>query len=110
MEHEPTPPDTIPNYVREGIERQNPDTLRDIAHWAKELAQWKDREVAVDEIEGELTDDEEFDDVVEESAGTIVTKKVPCGKDCGGCPHGPYQYRVTRSGDSLDWEYLGKAD
>lgn len=111
MADEPTPPDTIPNYVQDGVERQSPETLREVAHWATELADWKDREVNVEEIQEDLPDDEELDDVVDdESSGTIVTKKIPCGKDCGGCPHGPYQYRVKRNGESLDWEYLGKAD
>lgn len=110
MDQKPVPPESIPKYVRERVERQDSGTLRDIAQWAGELAEWKEREVEVDEIEGDLEADERLDDVIDESSGTIVTKKVPCGKDCGGCPHGPYRYRVTRNGDSLDWEYLGKVD
>lgn len=110
MDQEPVSPESVPKYVREGIERQEYGTLRDIAQWAEKLAEWKEREVDVDEIEGNLEADEQLDDVVDEGGGTIVTKKVPCGKDCSGCPHGPYRYRVTRNGDTLDWEYLGKVD
>lgn len=110
MDQEPIPPESIPKYVREGVERQDSGPLRDIAQWAEELAEWKDWEVEIDEIEGDLEADEQLDDVVDENSGSIVTKKVPCGKDCGGCPHGPYRYRVTRNGDSLDWEYLGKVE
>ena len=110
MDQEPIPPESIPKYIREGVERQDSGTLRDIAQWAEELAEWKEREVEIDEIEGDLEADEQLDDVVDESSGTIVTKKVPCGKDCGGCPHGLYRYRVARNGDSLDWKYLGKVD
>ena len=25
----------------------------------------------------------------------------------GGCPHGPYEYRVHRDGKQLTWEYIG---
>jgi hypothetical protein len=42
--------------------------------------------------------------------GSIVEKKIPCGKNCGGCPHGPYKYRVWREGDQVKTEYLGTAD
>ncbi|PSN91774.1 hypothetical protein B9Q08_02210 [Candidatus Marsarchaeota G2 archaeon ECH_B_SAG-M15] len=47
----------------------------------------------------------------EEYGGTLVVKKVACGKRCRGCPHGPYIYRVTRaeSGGRQRWIYLGKA-
>ena len=110
MGQEPIPPESIPKYVREGVERQDSRTLRDIAQWVEELAEWKECEVEIDEIEGDLEADDQIGDIVDENNGTIVTKKVPCGKDCGGCPHGPYTYRVTRSGDSLDWEYLGKTE
>jgi len=41
--------------------------------------------------------------------GSIVIKKVPCGKHCRGCPHGPYAYRVYRENGKLRWKYLGKA-
>ena len=26
--------------------------------------------------------------------GSIVSKRVPCGKNCNGCPYGPYLYKV----------------
>jgi hypothetical protein len=40
--------------------------------------------------------------------GSIVSKLVPCGKHCSGCPHGPYLYKVTRIGGKQVWKYLGK--
>ena len=41
--------------------------------------------------------------------GCIVVKLVPCGKNCRGCPHGPYAYRVYKIGGKQHWKYLGKA-
>jgi hypothetical protein len=38
-----------------------------------------------------------------------VLKKVPCGTDCGGCPHGPYEFRVHREDEGLVWTYVGSA-
>lgn len=109
-EPEPTPDESVPAYVRDGVARQDPETLRDIARWATELAEWKEREVDAEEIATDLGADEQIDEIDEESengGGTIVEKRVTCGKDCDGCPHGPYRYRVTRDGEGLDWEYLG---
>lgn len=44
-----------------------------------------------------------------ETGGCIVVKLVPCGKQCSGCPHGPYAYRVVKIGGKQVWKYLGKA-
>ena len=44
-----------------------------------------------------------------EYGGTLVVKRVPCGKNCRGCPHGPYAYRVKREGEHVKWRYLGRA-
>jgi len=41
--------------------------------------------------------------------GCMVVKRVPCGKNCRGCPHGPYAYRVVKEGGKQKWIYLGKA-
>lgn len=40
--------------------------------------------------------------------GLIVSKLVPCGKHCSGCPHGPYLYKVTRIDGKQVWTYLGR--
>ncbi|MFC6838362.1 hypothetical protein [Halomarina ordinaria] len=104
----PDPPTSIPKYIREGIDRQDTGTLEDIIEYCHARIDWQTRDVETDEL---AEADEEVVDVDgDEKRGTIVTKKIPCGKDCSGCPHGPYQYRVTRRGDTLKWEYLGKVD
>lgn len=43
------------------------------------------------------------------SGGCHVVKMVRCGKNCRGCPHGPYLYRVTKVNGRQVWKYLGKA-
>lgn len=40
--------------------------------------------------------------------GSIISKLVPCGKHCNGCPHGPYLYRVSRVDGKQVWTYLGR--
>jgi len=39
---------------------------------------------------------------------SIQLKYIPCGKDCGSCPHGPYYYYYKRDGDKVCCEYGGK--
>ena len=104
---EPAAPASIPKYVREGVERQDASALRELAAWAEDLAEYREqRPIEVDEDE-ELVGVEGGDDG---TAGTKVVKKIPCGKDCDGCPHGPYEYRVHRDGKNLNWEYVGPVD
>lgn len=106
----PIAPAIIPEYVRKGVERQDATILRQIATWCEELAEYREeRPIEVDDDEElvEVKDDDGGDDG---SGGTTVIKKNPCGKECNGCPHGPYKYIVQRQGKDLDWEYIGPVD
>jgi hypothetical protein len=106
----PVAPAIIPEYVRKGVERQDATILRQIATWCEELAEHREeRPIEVDDNE-ELVEVNEDDGGDSESGGTPVVKKVPCGKECNGCPHGPYKYIVKRQGKDLDWEYIGPVD
>jgi hypothetical protein len=108
---EPLPPEAIPNYIVDGIDRQDQSTLHAIEEYARQRREYLAalEQQALDEEE--LTDEgEQLVDVEDEDSGTVVIKKVPCGKDCNGCPHGPYKYVVSREGSSLNWEYRGPVD
>jgi len=107
----PAPPADLPAYVTDPMERQSPDALEAIRNYADELLAYH-RAVEAQDLDGDdlAGDGEEVVDVEDDGDETIVVKKVPCGKDCDGCPHGPYKYSVQREGDSLNWEYLGKAE
>ena len=106
----PVAPAIIPEYVRKGVERQDATILRQIATWCEELAEHREeRPIEVNDNE-ELVEVNEDDGGDSESGGTPVVKKVPCGKECNGCPHGPYKYIVKRQGKDLDWEYIGPVD
>jgi len=43
------------------------------------------------------------------TGGCTIIKFVPCGKNCKGCPHGPYVYRVYKEAGKQFWKYLGRA-
>lgn len=107
---QPSPPAELPAYVTDPIQRQDPETLEAISDYVADLLAYH-RAIEAQSLEDEdIADDgEEVVDIEESAEGTVVTKKQQCGKDCGGCPHGPYRWLVTRDGDSLNWEYLGKA-
>ena len=106
----PKPPESVPKYIAEGIPKQDIDTLHDIACWVDELIDLYSRPIDLSEIE---TEEDEIVDIPSKSSGskgTIVIKKVKCGKDCNGCPHGPYKYRAYRQKGKVKWDYIGKVE
>lgn len=110
--HEPEAPESIPAYVQDGLDRQDQDTLIDVIDYCEARIDYLEAQADRDLEEDELADDgEEVVDVEQSDGGTKVVKKVPCGKDnCSTCPHGPYEYRVRRDGDSLTWKYVGAVE
>jgi hypothetical protein len=41
-------------------------------------------------------------------AMTFRLERVSCGKNCKGCPHGPYWYGYWREGGKTRSKYIGK--
>jgi hypothetical protein len=39
---------------------------------------------------------------------TFQLERVRCGKNCNGCPHGPYWYAYYRSAGRVVSKYIGK--
>ncbi len=39
---------------------------------------------------------------------TFRLERVSCGKNCKGCPHGPYWYGYWREGGKTHSKYIGK--
>jgi hypothetical protein len=104
----PQPPDSLPQYLTEGVPKQNDGDLRSLQDWIDDLLEYR-QDVAEEDID--VGKGESIESVEESSGGTVVIKKVNCGKDNCKCQsgelHGPYKYIVRRQGDSLDWEYKG---
>lgn len=110
----PEPPQSIPKYIAEGLEKQGPETLRTIAEFADRLAQHKAREMeqelqdrAVDEPEEapEDWDQDAWDDRLDEvrdvkdvpAKATLTTKTID-NRD--------YYYYQWREGDKIKSEYV----
>jgi hypothetical protein len=111
MRSEPTAPDVIPEYIVTGIDRQDQETLEEIEKYARQRREYLEAAEQRELDEEDLADsDEALLETEASSEGTVVIKKVSCGKDCSGCPHGPYKYVVSREGEDLNWEYKGRVD
>lgn len=109
--NEPDPPADIPSYVVDGIDRQDVDTLEAIETYARDRREYLAAVEAAELEADDLADEgEKLVDVEDSDGGTVVIKKLPCGKNCDGCPHGPYKYIVRRDGESLKWDYKGPVD
>lgn len=108
MPTRPSAPDSLPQYLAEGIPKQDDADLCALQDWLDELLEYR-QDVAAEEIDAAVG--ESIEAVEESSGGTVVIKKVSCGKDNCKCQrgelHGPYKYVVRRQGDSLEWDYEG---
>jgi hypothetical protein len=104
----PSAPEGLPQYLTEGVPKQDDADLRALQDWIDDLLEYR-QDVAAEDIDD--SEGESIEAVEEASGGTVVIKKVSCGKDNCKCQsgelHGPYKYTVRRQGGSLNWEYNG---
>jgi hypothetical protein len=108
MSSKPPAPEPIPQYIVDALHRQDKQSLAAIEDYAAVLREHIEAQESEPLDEDDLADEnEELVDVEDSDGGTVVIKKVPCGKDCSGCPHGPYKYTVQRVEGKLEWEYKG---
>lgn len=101
-------PDTIPNYLVDGLQKQDIETLRKIREFVDMLIEHKQRPADIPEG-AEPVDDPEG------GKGTVVLETVKCGDDTCHCAtgeqHGPYLYRYYRnSKGTTKSEYIGKPE
>jgi len=111
MTTQPSAPDSLPQYLSEGVPKQSDADLRALQKWIDELLEYR-QDIAAEEIE--VDESGSIEAVEGSSDGTVVIKKVTCGNDGCKCQqgelHGPYKYIVQRQGDSLNWDYEGPVD
>lgn len=107
-QRKPRAPNSLPNYLADGLPKQDIDTLHDVVDFAEALIADKQRPV-------EIPDDAEVVEENDSEGGTVVKEKVKCGKDGCKCNegklHGPYKYRYYRNDKgNVTSEYVGKAE
>lgn len=121
----PTPPDTLPKYIAEGLPKQDDETLADVREYVESLVEHRDREVTADTLPEAAApvDPEdpppEIDPSLIESyraetgrrGGHFALERVRCGADCtcnDGEGHGPYVYHYYYADGDLQSAYVGK--
>lgn len=104
----PTPPTTLPQYLADGLPKQDEEKLRDIQAFIDELLATREQPLP----ENELPNGAEV--IENKSSDTVYLEYRTCGDEScscmsGGEKHGLYKYRAYRDGDTVRREYLGKA-
>lgn len=106
----PTAPESLPNYLADGLPKQDAATLEDARDYIDALLEYRRQSVDANV----LPDNAEPTDINDDGGkGTVVKERVKCGDDScvcmsGGDKHGPYLYRYYREGGALKSEYVGK--
>ena len=111
MSQAPDPPNSLPNYLADGIPKQDTATLHDIREYVEALINYREQPVEPDELPDTAEPVEDEDG----GKGTVVKEKVKCGDETCKCAsgnaadmHGPYLYRYYREDGTMTSEYLGK--
>ncbi|WP_336345960.1 DUF6788 family protein [Halalkalicoccus ordinarius] len=108
----PTAPPSLPNYLADGLPKQDDEILEDARTYIDELLAAREQRRSEPVTEDELPDEAKL--LKAESSGAVYLEYRTCGDEScscmsGGAKHGPYKYRAYRDGDTVRREYLGKA-
>jgi hypothetical protein len=111
---QPSPPSSLPQYLAEGLPKQDTETLHEIQNYTEALIEYRDQPLNTDELPETAEPVDESDSA---ESGTVVKEKVSCGDDSCQCAsgdsedlHGPYLYRYYRANGKTRSEYIGKPD
>lgn len=98
----PTPPADLPTDVIDTFNEYSPELLRDVARYAEELAEYRERENRLAEADEEDDIDERPDDLPDgvPSKATITIKEINGNR---------YYYWQWRDGDKIRSRYEGPA-
>ncbi len=109
MTYEPDAPKQAPSYVIDPLKRQGSDLLEKIGRYCFDLAEYK-RHESYDDLEDTPLDEEQQEKLVEEGGPVEQEEMVRCGKNCAGCPHGPYVYKYEWKEGKVVSTYVGSVD
>jgi len=94
----------ISQSIRRALERQNLSELQEIKDLVERLISERQNPPEEEDLPSnrEILKTHTFGSV------TYRLEKVSCGKNCKGCPHGPYWYGYWREGGKTHSKYIGK--
>lgn len=95
----------IPKSLRTAIQELDNAHLYEIRELVESLIQERCRPPQPEE----LPDGREVLKVQTLGSMTYRLERVSCGKNCKGCPHGPYWYGYWREGGRTRSKYIGKS-
>jgi hypothetical protein len=94
----------IPKSIIRSLARQDLSVLCEIRDHVERLISERRKPPLAEELPGER----EVLEVRTSGSTTYRLERVSCGKNCKGCPHGPYWYGYWREGGKTRSKYVGK--
>ena len=79
--------------------------LYEIQQWIEDIISERTKHLRADD----LPKDREILNVKMAGSITYRQEKISCGKNCRGCPHGPYWYAYWREDGKTRSKYIGKS-
>jgi len=104
----PEPPSSLPKYLREGIPKQDDETLRETIDWIEAILDARDQEITEEDIP------DSGRKVGQRGTTWYVELKVKCSDETCHCAqggderHGPYVYKYWYENGTLQSDYEGK--
>lgn len=121
MSTKPTPPDSLPKYLAEGLQKQDSETLQAVAQYAQELRVYRAAQTKADRTATQNDDIEPAtaDELTAKARATGIPKEAVDWNEIfeKGVPakasivtktinHNQYYYFQWRDGDQIKSEYL----
>ncbi|EJN57656.1 hypothetical protein [Halogranum rubrum] len=100
----PTLPEEIPGSIAEKLTDQSPNVLRDIARYADELAEHREREAQLTERDGQDGQDEDVEAESDDFPDDVPSKATITVKDIND---NRYYYWQWREGEKVKSKYKG---
>lgn len=108
MDQQPQPPDSLPKYLIEGLQKQSPAPLHDLARYARQLAEYKEQQTQKQLEETTINRPEEVKELVDEEA-TPDGVPAKAGVTIKTINDNRYYYWQWRDGDKIRSEYIKPA-
>jgi len=96
----PTPPTDLPDGIVDTLDDYSPELLRDVASYAEELTEYREREARLDEKDSQSEVEERPDDLPDD----VPSKATTTIKEING---NRYYYWQWRDGDRVKSKYKG---
>lgn len=92
------PPQELPDHIVETLEKCSPELLQHVAHYADELAEYREREARL----AEEADEEAIEEQPEDRPDDVPTKATTTIKEING---NRYYYWQWRDGNQIKSQY-----